>query len=114
MQPERALAVVAPQAVGAVEQEQLVRRARLLAWGGIAWHCVEFGIAVGAGLAASSIALLGFGFDSLIESLAGAAVVWRFGRARSDADAAERVAQRVIAVSFFVLAAYVSVEATRT
>jgi hypothetical protein len=48
-----------------------VRRARVLAWGGNAWHFVEFAIAVGAGVAAGSIALIGFGLDSLIESLAG-------------------------------------------
>jgi hypothetical protein len=45
---------------------QLVRRAKVLAWGGNAWHLVEFGIAVGAGVAASSVALVGFGIDSLI------------------------------------------------
>ncbi len=49
------------------ERASLERRARLLAWGGIAWHFIEFGIALGAGIAASSIALIGFGADSLIE-----------------------------------------------
>jgi hypothetical protein len=48
------------------ERERLERRARLLAWGGIAYHFVEFAIAIGAGIAASSIALIGFGADSLI------------------------------------------------
>ena len=50
----------------------------LLAWGGIAWHFIEFGIALGAGIAASSIALIGFGADSLIEALAGFVVIWLF------------------------------------
>ena len=50
----------------------------MLAWGGIAWHFVEFGIAIAAGIAASSIALIGFGADSLIESVAGLVVVWLF------------------------------------
>ena len=54
------------------------RRARLLAWGGIAWHFVEFVIAVAAGIAAGSIALIGFGADSLIEAVAGFVVVWLF------------------------------------
>src|SRR5437899_9550763 len=57
--------------LGAFEHARLVRRAKLLAWGGNGWHLIEFAIAVGAGVAASSIALIGFGLDSLIESLAG-------------------------------------------
>ena len=96
------------------ERARLVRRARLLAWGGIGWHFVEFVIAIGAGVAASSIALVGFGIDSLIESLAGFVVLWRFGARRSHSDGAERRAQHLIAVSFFVLAAYVAVEAMRS
>ena len=67
-----------PPMLTAVERDRLVRRAKLLAWGGIAWHAVEALIAIRAGLAAASIALVGFGFDSLIESLAGFVVVWRF------------------------------------
>jgi divalent metal cation (Fe/Co/Zn/Cd) transporter len=96
------------------ERARLVRRARLLAWGGNAWHFVEFLVAVVAGIAASSIALIGFGFDSLIESLAGFIIVWRFAGTRSDSEAAERRAQQLIAVSFFILASYVGVESVRT
>jgi hypothetical protein len=50
----------------------------MLAWGGNAWHIAEFGIAVGAGIAASSVALIAFGVDSLIEAFAGLIIVWRF------------------------------------
>ena len=96
------------------ERHRLERRARLLAWGGIAWHFVEFAIAVAAGIAASSIALIGFGADSLIEAVAGFIVVWLFTGARLRSPGAERRAQQLIAVSFFLLAAYVAVEATRT
>jgi divalent metal cation (Fe/Co/Zn/Cd) transporter len=96
------------------ERALLVRRARLLAWGGNGWHFVEFAIAVGAGIAASSIALIGFGFDSLIESLAGFIIVWRFAMRRRDSEAAERRAQQLVAISFFILAAYVGVESVRT
>jgi len=96
------------------ERALLVRRARFLAWGGNAWHFVEFAIAVAAGIAASSIALIGFGFDSLIESLAGFIIVWRFAVRRRDSEAAERRAQQLVAVSFFILAAYVGVESVRT
>jgi divalent metal cation (Fe/Co/Zn/Cd) transporter len=100
--------------VASEERASLERRARVLAWGGIAWHVVEFGIALGAGIAASSIALIGFGADSLIEALAGFVVVWLFTGGRLHSATAERRAQQLIATSFFVLAAYVSVEAIHT
>ena len=96
------------------ERSRLERRARLFAWIGIAWHVVEFAIAIAAGLAAGSIALIGFGADSLIEALAGMVVLWLFTGSRLGSPAAERRAQQLVAVSFFVLAAYVSVEALRT
>jgi divalent metal cation (Fe/Co/Zn/Cd) transporter len=96
------------------ERERLERRARLLAWGGIVYHFVEFAIAIGAGIAASSIALIGFGADSLIEALAGFVVLWLFTGARIGSEGAERRAQQLIAVSFFILAAYVGVESVRT
>jgi divalent metal cation (Fe/Co/Zn/Cd) transporter len=95
------------------ERERLERQARMLAWGGIAYHFVEFAIAIGAGIAASSIALIGFGADSLIEALAGFVVLWLFTGARVGSEAAERRAQQLIAASFFVLAAYVTVESIR-
>lgn len=95
---------------GPDERRRLVRRARLLAWGGVGWHAIEFAIAIGAGLAAGSVALLGFGLDSLIEAVAGLAVAWRFTAGRAHSAAAERRAQRVVAASFFVLAAYVAAE----
>jgi divalent metal cation (Fe/Co/Zn/Cd) transporter len=110
--PARALEMTSP--VGGKERRRLVRRARLLAWGGIAWHFIEFAIALLAGIAASSIALIGFGIDSLIESAAGFVVVWLFTGARLQSPTAERRAQQLIAVSFFVLAGYVAVEAIRT
>ena len=96
------------------ERSKLERRARLLAWVGIAWHVIEFAIAVGAGIAAGSIALIGFGADSLIEALAGAVVLWLFTGHRLGSGAAERRAQQLIALSFFVLAAYIGVESLRT
>jgi divalent metal cation (Fe/Co/Zn/Cd) transporter len=107
--------VVTVQPAPAVgDRERLVRRARLLAWLGLAWHGVEAAVALAAGAAASSIALIGFGADSLVESAAGVVVLWRFGAARAGSASAERRAQQLIAVSFYLLAAYVAVEATRT
>ena len=93
---------------------KLERRARLLAWGGIAWHFIEFGIALAAGIAASSIALIGFGTDSLIEAMAGFVVVWLFTGSRLHSPTAERRAQQLIATSFFVLAAYITADSIRT
>lgn len=95
------------------ERARLERRARLLAHSGNAWHVVEFAIALGAGIAAGSIALIGFGADSLVEVLAGGVIVWLFTGGRGASEAAERRAQQVIAVSFFLLAAYVTVESVR-
>ncbi len=87
---------------------------RLLAWAGIGWHAVEFAIALAAGIAAGSIALIGFGADSLIEALAGGIVLWLFTGSRLGSRPAERRAQQLIAATFFMLAAYIAVEATRT
>lgn len=95
------------------ERQRLERRARLLAWGGNAWHVVEFAIAIGAGIAAGSIALIGFGADSLVEALAGGVIVWLFTGGRGQSEAAERRAQQLVALSFFLLAAYVGVESVR-
>lgn len=111
---ERIAVPVPPVAPPPVERARLERRARLLAWGGIGWHVVEFAIALAAGLAAGSIALIGFGADSLVEALAGGVVLWLFTGNRRGSSTAERRAQQLIAVSFFVLAAYVGIEALRT
>ncbi len=95
------------------DRARLERRARLLAWGGNAWHLVEFGIAIGAGIAAGSIALIGFGADSLVEGASGLVIVWLFTGARLHSATAERRAQQLIAASYFLLAAYVTVESVR-
>jgi divalent metal cation (Fe/Co/Zn/Cd) transporter len=99
---------------GTRQREALVRRAKRLAWLGIGWHAVEAAVAVGAGIVAGSIALVGFGADSVVESFAGFALLWRFGGSRAASEAAEHRAQRLIGASFFVIAAYVVVEAVRT
>lgn len=88
----------------------LEARAILLARIGLAWHVAEAAIAIVAGVVASSVALVGFGADSLIEVVAGVVLLWRFGTAR---PGAERRAQQLIAASFLLIAAYVGVEATR-
>src|SRR4051812_14588102 len=97
----------------APERARLVRRARLLAWLGLAWHAVEAAVAIGAGIAASSVALVGFGADSLVEGVAGIVVLWRFAAARAASEEAERRAQRLIGAGFVLIAGYVAVEAVR-
>ena len=91
----------------------LERRAKRLAWGGNAWHVIEFAIAVGAGIAAGSVALVAFGIDSVIEALAGGVIVWLFSGGRGSSPTAERRAQQLIAASYALLVAYIGVEAIR-
>jgi divalent metal cation (Fe/Co/Zn/Cd) transporter len=71
-------------------------------------------VAIAAGIAASSIALIGFGADSLVESLAGVVVLWRFTETRAQSERAEERAQRLIGLSFWLIAVYVGVEAIRS
>jgi divalent metal cation (Fe/Co/Zn/Cd) transporter len=81
---------------------------------GVGWHGVEAAVAVGAGIVAGSIALVGFGADSLVESLAGIILLWRFAVARTSSEAAERRAQKLIGLSFYLIAAYVAFEVVRS
>ena len=92
----------------------LARRARLLAWTSLAWLGFEGVATFAAGVLAGSIALVGNGLDSAVEALASIVIVWRFASARISSDRAERTAQRIVAVGFFLLAPYVAVEAVRT
>jgi divalent metal cation (Fe/Co/Zn/Cd) transporter len=93
--------------------ERLARRARVLSWLSLAWMTVEGAVAISAGVAASSIALIGFGLDSAIEGFASLVIVWRFSRSRMFSSAAETRAQKLVAVQFFLLAPYVAVESVR-
>ena len=99
---------------GSGEQAALVRRARLLAWGGLAWHGIEAAVAIGAGIVAGSIALVGFGADSLIEMMAGGVLIWRLAGSAAGGSDREHPAHRLIAVTFWVIAAYVGIEAVRS
>jgi divalent metal cation (Fe/Co/Zn/Cd) transporter len=84
------------------------RRAVRLAWVTIAWNVVEAIVAIVAGMAASSIALVGFGLDSTVEVMSAIVIVWQF---RGLSENRERLALKLIAVSFFALGAYVAVQA---
>jgi divalent metal cation (Fe/Co/Zn/Cd) transporter len=95
------------------ERLELERRARRLAWGGNGWHLIEFSIALGAGIAAGSVALIGFGADSLIEVFSGSVIAWLFSAGRGASEGAERLARRLIAISYFVLTGYILLESLR-
>jgi divalent metal cation (Fe/Co/Zn/Cd) transporter len=90
----------------------LSRRVRLLVTATITYNIIEAIIAISAGTVASSTALIGFGLDSVIEVASATAVAWQF--AGKDPEARERTALKVIAVSFYALAAYVTVESVRS
>jgi len=92
-------------------RQVLTRRIRLLLAATISYNVIEAAVALTAGTRASSTALIGFGLDSVIEVSSAAAVVWQFSK--PDHEAREKAALRVIALSFFALAAYVTVESVR-
>ncbi len=95
-------------------RSHLIATARRLAWLSLAWITVEGLVATIAGVAAGSVALTGFGLDSAIEGAASAIVIWRFTRNRALSETAEHRAQKAIAVSFFLLALYLAIDATYT
>jgi divalent metal cation (Fe/Co/Zn/Cd) transporter len=94
-------------------RRRLERRATLLAWVGNGWHLVELAVALAAGIAAGSVALVAFGLDSLIEVAAAGVVIWLFSGGRGSSHAAERRAQQLVAASYALLVAYIAVEAVR-
>ena len=107
------MTAVAATATGMLAREAVLRRrVRRLVAATITYNVVEAVVAITAGVGASSVALIGFGLDSTIEVASAAAVAWQFSAARPQER--ERTALRIIGASFFALAAYVTLEATRT
>lgn len=94
-----------------VRRRQLGRRAQLLAAVSVSYNVIEAVIAITAGAAAGSIALIGFGLDSVVEVSSGLIILWQFRHPLPESR--ERRALRLMAISFFVLAAYVSVQSLR-
>ena len=93
--------------------DALAGRIRRVSWWSLIWLAIEGVVGVAAGLATGSIALLGYGLDSAIQSLGSAVVVWRFTSERIASAAAEARAQKIVATSFFLFAPYIAVEAVR-
>src|SRR6188768_675093 len=90
------------------ERRRLGRRAQLLAGASVAYNVVEAVIAIAAGVVAGSVALVGFGLDSVVEVSSGLIILWQFRHHLPESR--EALALRMIAVSFFALAAYVTFE----
>lgn len=99
-------------------REDLLRRATRLEYLTVGWNVVEGVIAVSAAAAAGSVALLGFGLDSFVESTSGLILLWRLSRERRDSNSSpedierlDRRAHRLVGATLFLLAAYISVDA---
>ena len=96
----------------AAPRETMLARALRLEYLTVGWNVVEGVVAIGAAIAAGSVALMGFGIDSFVECASGSVLIWRLLAERRRASAAaieqvERRAQRLVAVSLFALAAYI-------
>ena len=100
----------------ALDRAELLRRGRWLEIFTIGYNSLEGLIAVGVGIYAGSIALVGFGFDSFIEVISGATLLWRLNTKRDHADAerAERIALKIVGISFILLAAYVLFDSAKS
>src|SRR5438105_9992304 len=96
----------------ATEPSRLIQRALRIEYLTVVWRVIEAAVALASGIAAHSIALVGFGLDSVIELFAAGVVVWQLRG--SVTDAGERRAVRIIGATFFALAVYVAFESART
>lgn len=99
-------------ALSGAERRRLGRRAQLLAGASVSYNLFEAVVAVTAGAVAGSVALVGFGLDSLVEVASGVVILWQFRHPLPETR--ERLALRLIGVSFLLLAAYVTVESIRS
>jgi divalent metal cation (Fe/Co/Zn/Cd) transporter len=90
-----------------------LRWGRKLEYFTIGWNVVEAGVAIGAGWMAGSIALIGFGADSLIESLSGSILLWRLFSPVHD-QSREQTALKLVGISFLILAGYVAFDALKS
>jgi divalent metal cation (Fe/Co/Zn/Cd) transporter len=106
--PARPVAAISPE-----RYRELARRVKLLSWLSLWAMSLEGIVALVAGILAGSIALVGFGLDSVIEGFASVIIIWRFTGSRVMSQTAENRAQRLVAIQFFVLAPYVALESVR-
>lgn len=96
-----------------LDRATLLRRGRRLEYFTLGWNLLEAFITVGAGIIAKSAALVGFGFDSLIECTSGSVLLWRL-RDGEKGEQRERLALKLVGVSFLLLAVYVAFDAGKS
>ena len=107
-------------AVTSENRTQLLRRGIRLEVLTVGWNIVEGIVAIGAGMAAGSVALIGFGIDSFVESISGSVLLWRLraeatgGADEERVEQVERRAERLVGLSFLVLGAYVAYQAVQS
>jgi divalent metal cation (Fe/Co/Zn/Cd) transporter len=92
------------------------KRALILSWITVGYNIIEGLVSIAFALTAGSIALIGFGLDSFIESLSGSVMIWRFGQTKlsdEQEEAIEKKAAKYVAYTFFILAAYIAFEAIK-
>jgi divalent metal cation (Fe/Co/Zn/Cd) transporter len=95
-----------------IRRDESVRQGRRLEYFTVGWNLIEAAVALGAGLFAASIALIGFGIDSLIETSSGAILLWRLKEGK-EGEQRERMALKLVGISLLALAAYVAIDATK-
>ena len=95
-------------------RSRLVRRARLLSVSTIAWMIVEASVATAAAIAVGSVALLGFGLDSVIELASAGTILWLYTGVRDGSKRAEHRAQQLVAICFAALALYLAFDGIKT
>ena len=98
----------------AAKRSRLIRRAKTLSMLSSGWMILEAGVAIAAAIAAASVALLGFGLDSLIELASASTILWLYSGGRDGSEPAERRAQQVVAVCFAALALYLAIDSAAT
>ena len=96
-----------------VNRADNVRRGRLLEYFTLGWNLLEAAIAIVSGIIAGSISLVGFGIDSVIECMSGGVLLWRL-RDGDNGESRERLALKLVGVSFLALAAYIAYEAVKS
>ncbi len=97
-----------------IDRNALRRKALILVWVGFAWNFLEAGVALWSAFIASSVALLAFGLDSIVEIFAGAVLIWRLSMEEQQEGDAENRALKLVGVTFFMLAVYVLFQSLAT
>ncbi|HEX2810444.1 MAG TPA: cation transporter [Kineosporiaceae bacterium] len=103
--------VAVPATAGSPQRHALAARVRVLCWVTLVWLAIDGAVGMTAGITSDSVALIGWGLDCAIEATAALVIIWRFSGDRIHSATAERLAQRVVAVSFVLLVPYIVVAA---